>query len=98
MRVLRQKADHRGGMAEGQRGLQSFAGRGGHVETAIGVFASRERAEQAVGQLRRQGVPQQSVVYLTRSKIAAEPVGKELDAYVGGFVGGAAGMSAGVVA
>src|SRR6266487_6425440 len=85
-------------MAEDQRGLQSFAGRGGHVETAIGVFASRDRAEQAVGQLRRQGVPEQSLVFLTRSKNEAETVGKEFGAYVGGFVGGAAGMSAGVVA
>src|SRR2546427_6818412 len=71
---------------------------GGHVETAIGVFASRDRAEQAVGQLRRQGVPEQSLVFLTRSKNEAETVGKEFGAYVGGFVGGAAGMSAGVVA
>src|SRR6266568_4844610 len=85
-------------MAEDQRRLQSFAGRGGHVETAIGVFASRDRAEQAVGQLRRQGVPEQSLVFLTRSKNEAETVGKEFGAYVGGFVGGAAGMSAGVVA
>src|SRR5437870_12378821 len=85
-------------MAADQRGLQSFAGRGGHVETAIGVFASRDRAEQAVGQLRRQGVPEQSLVFLTRSKNEAETVGKEFGAYVGGFVGGAAGMSAGVVA
>src|SRR5205809_4610135 len=85
-------------MAEDQRGLQSFAGRGGHVETAIGVFASRDRAEQAVGQLRRQGVPEQSLVFLTRSKNEAETVGKEFGGYVGGFVGGAAGMSAGVVA
>src|SRR5437764_14734371 len=85
-------------MAADQRGLQSFAGRGGHVETAIGVFASRDRAEQAVGQLRRQGVPEQSLVFLTRSKNEAETVGKEVGAYVGGFVGGAAGMSAGVVA
>jgi len=68
------------------------------VETAIGVFASRDRAEQAVGQLRRQGVPEQSLVFLTRSKNEAETVGKEFGAYVGGFVGGAAGMSAGVVA
>src|SRR5207248_5992745 len=85
-------------MAADQRGLQSFAGRGGHVETAIGVFASRDRAEQAVGQLRRQGVPEQSLVFLTRSKNEAETVGKEFGAYVGGFAGGAAGMSAGVVA
>ena len=68
------------------------------METAIGVFASRDRAEQAVGQLRRQGVPEQSLVFLTRSKNEAETVGKEFGAYVGGFVGGAAGMSAGVVA
>src|SRR5207302_7182670 len=85
-------------MAEDQRGLQSFAGRGGHVETAIGVFASRERAEQAVRQLRRQCVPEQSLVFLTRSKNEAETVGKQFGATVGGFVGGAAGMSAGVVA
>src|SRR5438874_2978972 len=85
-------------MAADQRGLQSFAGRGGHVETAIGVFASRDRAEQAVGQLRRQGVPEQSLVFLTRSENEAKTVGKEFGAYVGGFTGGAAGMSAGVVA
>src|SRR5436853_6968859 len=85
-------------MAADQRGLQSFAGRGGHVETAIGVFASRDRAEQAVGQLRRQGVPEQSLDFLTRSKNEAETVGEEFGAYVGGFVAGAAGMSGGVVA
>jgi len=43
-------------------------------------------------------VPEQSLVFLTRSKNEAETVGKEFGAYVGGFVGGAAGMSAGVVA
>src|SRR5438046_9058461 len=84
-------------MAADQRGLQSFAGRGGHVETAIGVFASRDRAEQEVGQLRRKGVPEQSLVFLTRSKNEAETVGKVFGAYVGGFVGGAAGMYAGEV-
>ena len=68
------------------------------METAIGVFASRDRAEQAVRELRRQGVPEQSLVFLTRSENEAEIVAKEFGAYVGGFVGGAAGMSAGVVA
>ena len=68
------------------------------METAIGVFASRDHAEEAVRELRKHGVPQDSIVYLTRSRTEAETVSKEFGATVGGFVGGAAGMSAGVVA
>jgi anti-sigma B factor antagonist len=68
------------------------------METAIGVFASRDQAEEAVTELRQYGVPQDSIVYLTRSRTEAETVCKEFGATVGGFVGGAAGMSAGVVA
>jgi anti-sigma B factor antagonist len=68
------------------------------METAIGVFASRERAEEAVKNLLRQDVPKESIVYLTRSETEAKTVGKELGAYAGGFVGGAAGLSAGVAA
>jgi anti-sigma B factor antagonist len=68
------------------------------METAIGVFSSRDRAEEAVKELRRQGVPEPSVVYLTRSESEAKTIAKEFGATVGGFVGGAAGMSAGVVA
>jgi len=67
------------------------------METAIGVFAQRDRAEEAVKHLLEQGVPKDSIVYLTRSEREASSIGKELGAYVGGLMGGAAGMSAGVV-
>ena len=68
------------------------------VETAIGVFSSRERAEEAVQELLGKHVPQESIVYLTRSETEAKSVGKQLGATVGGFMGGAVGMSAGVAA
>jgi anti-sigma B factor antagonist len=68
------------------------------METAIGVFASRDRAEQAVRELKEKGVPEGSLNYLTRSESEAKTIAKEFGTYVGGFVGGAAGMSAGVVA
>src|SRR5271167_113317 len=68
------------------------------MDTAIGVFSSRDRAEEAMKELRQRGVPEQSVVFLTRSESEAKTVAKEFGAYVGGFAGGAAGMSAGVVA
>jgi anti-sigma B factor antagonist len=68
------------------------------VETAIGVFASRDRAEEAVKELRQHGVPEQSIVFLTRSENEAKTIAKEFGATLGGFVGGAAGMSGGVVA
>ncbi len=68
------------------------------METAIGVFASRDNAEGAVEELRKRGVPEQSIVFLTRSESDAKNIAKEFGAYVGGFVGGAAGMTTGVVA
>jgi len=68
------------------------------VETAIGVFAQRDRAEEAVKSLLEQHVPKDSIVYLTKSEAEAKSIGKELGAYAGGFVGGATGLSAGVAA
>ncbi|MGC2171522.1 MAG: STAS domain-containing protein [Candidatus Sulfotelmatobacter sp.] len=68
------------------------------METAIGVFASRDDAEKAVKQLLERGVPEESIVFLTRSESEAKNIAKELGAFVGGFVGGAAGMTTGVVA
>jgi anti-sigma B factor antagonist len=68
------------------------------METAIGVFVSRERAEEAVKSLIEQHVPEESIVYLTRSESEAQSVGRQLGAFAGGFVGGAAGLSAGVAA
>jgi anti-sigma B factor antagonist len=68
------------------------------METTIGVFAARERAEEAVKSLLGERVPQESIVYMTRSESEAKSIGKELGAYAGGFVGGVAGLSAGVAA
>jgi anti-sigma B factor antagonist len=68
------------------------------METAIGVFASRDSAEEGVKELLQRGVPESSLVFLTRSESEAKTVGKQLGAFTGGFVGGAAGMSAGVAA
>src|SRR6202171_1960806 len=67
------------------------------MESAIGVFASRDSAEEAVKEL-KQHVPEDSIVFLTRSENEAKRIGKELGTFVGGFTGGAAGMTAGVVA
>jgi anti-sigma B factor antagonist len=68
------------------------------METAIGVFTSRDHAETAVKELREKGVPESSIIFLTRSESEAKNLAKEFGAYVGGFVGGAAGMTTGVVA
>lgn len=68
------------------------------METAIGVFTSRDHAEGAVKELRERGVPEESIVFLTRSESDAKSLAREFGAYVGGFVGGAAGMTTGVVA
>jgi anti-sigma B factor antagonist len=67
-----------------------------HVETAIGVFDSRDRAEEALKDLLRQNVPRESIVFLTRSENEAATVAKELGAYAGDLVGGAflAGVAA----
>ncbi len=68
------------------------------METAIGAFSSREKAEEAVKELLERRVPEGSLVYFTRSESEAKTVGKQLGAYAGGMVGGATGMSAGVIA
>ena len=68
------------------------------METTIGVFSSRDRAEEAVRELIEQKVPKESIVFLSRSETDAKTVGKGFGATVGGFMGAATGMSAGVVA
>jgi anti-sigma B factor antagonist len=68
------------------------------METAIGVFKSRERAEEALKELLERKVPQESIAFLTTSETEAVSVAKEVGTYAGGFLGGAAGMTAGVVA
>jgi anti-sigma B factor antagonist len=68
------------------------------METAIGVFSSRERAGDAVQQLLQANVPEDSIVFLTRCETEAERTGKHVGATIGGFVGMATGMSAGITA
>ncbi len=68
------------------------------METAIGVFSARDHAEEAVRELRNQGVPDNSIIFLTRSESQAKTISTQFGTAVGGFVGGATGMSAGVVA
>jgi anti-sigma B factor antagonist len=68
------------------------------METVIGVFASRERAEECVKQLLGKHVPQDTIIFLTRSESEAMTLGKSLGAYAGGLVGGAAGLMSGLVA
>lgn len=68
------------------------------METAIGVFSSRERTEEAVRELLGSQVPEESIVFLTRSERESVTLGKHAGSTVGGFMGMATGMSAGVVA
>jgi anti-sigma B factor antagonist len=68
------------------------------METIIGVFPSRERAEESVKELLEKRVPQNAIVFLTRSESEAMYLGKTLGAFIGGFLGGGVGVSAGVVA
>ena len=65
------------------------------METAIGVFSSRDRAEEAVKELIARKVPKESIVFLSLSEADAKSVGQGFGATVGGFMGAATGMSAG---
>jgi anti-sigma B factor antagonist len=68
------------------------------METAVGIFDSRERAEQATMELLGKHIPQDCIVFLTRSETEARTLGKEIGTYAGGFAGGAVGMAAGTAA
>jgi hypothetical protein len=54
------------------------------MESAIGVFTSPEHAEEAGKELKRH-VPEDSIVFLTRSENEAKTVGKEFGWFVGGW-------------
>ena len=66
------------------------------METVIGVFASRDRAEEAA-KLLTHNVPKSSIVFLSRSENEAKTVAQELGAFVGGFTGGTVGMTTGPI-
>jgi anti-sigma B factor antagonist len=66
------------------------------VETAIGVFTSRDQAEKAFKELRERGVPEESIVFLIRSENEEIP-SRKTHLWLASF-GGAAGVASGVVA
>lgn len=68
------------------------------METSIGVFGSRDRAEEAIKELIQKKVPESEMVFLTSSENEATSMAKELGAYAGGFLGGTVGLSAAVAA
>ena len=66
------------------------------METAIGVFTSRDHAEKAYKELRERGVPEESIVFLIRSEDEETP-SRKTHLWLASF-GGAAGVASGVVA
>jgi anti-sigma B factor antagonist len=51
------------------------------METAVGVFATHERAEEAIRRLLEHGIPEDRILYLTRSENDARKVGRQLGAH-----------------
>jgi anti-sigma B factor antagonist len=68
------------------------------METAVGIFDSRERADQAMKELLSEHIPQDCIIFLTRSETEAHTLGKEIGTYAGGLAGGTVGMAAGTAA
>lgn len=63
----------------------------------MGVFTSRDRAEQSLKALLEHGVPESEIVFLSRSESEAVALGKEIGGTAGGLAGGAVGLGAGMV-
>jgi anti-sigma B factor antagonist len=68
------------------------------LETAIGVFASRDRAAEAFRELLAAKVPHESIVFLTRSEAEAKTVEKELSSAAKGFMGLSTGIAIALLA
>lgn len=66
------------------------------MHTAIGVFGTRDKAEEAFHLLLERHVPPNSIVFLSLARGQEATGGKELGATVGGFLGVAGGITAGV--
>jgi hypothetical protein len=74
------------------------------MHTIVGIFRTRAAADQALNGVLKNGVPQQSIIFLTgdqaQAEIASVPttdaepdgMGKTLGSYVGGIVGAGAGL------
>ena len=68
------------------------------METIIGVFSSRDRAEGAVEALIKAKVPEEAIVFLSRSEAETKSVARQFGATLGGLMGMATGASARVLA
>jgi len=68
------------------------------METAIGVFPTREEAEEALKSLLEHEVPHESVVYLTRSENDATSMGKQFGTSAGDVANGTVDESEGIAA
>ena len=66
------------------------------MHTAIGVFASRNEAEEAYKLLVERHVPPREIVYLTPTDNQATTTSKKISSAVGGVLGAAGGMTAGI--
>src|SRR2546421_10371097 len=74
------------------------------MDTIVGIFRSRVAADQALNGLLENGVPQESIIFLTQDQSQAEiatvhttdaepdGMGKTLGSYVGGIMGAGAGL------
>ena len=67
------------------------------MEPVIGIFASRNSAEYAVGELLKRDVPRQAVDVLTVAEEQHRVVGEQMGAYIGVLAGVGVGMSLGVI-
>jgi len=74
------------------------------MQTIVGIFRTRAAADQALNGLLKNGVPDQSIIFLTgdqpQAQVSSVPttdaepdgMGKTLGSYVGGIVGAGAGL------
>jgi anti-sigma B factor antagonist len=63
------------------------------METAVGVFTARAHAEEAIKSLLDHHVPEERIVFLTRSESEAKSIGKQLGAHVRGLDEGVSKIS-----
>ena len=66
------------------------------MQTTVGVFAARERAEEAVRRLLEHHVPEERILYLTRTETDAKSVSRQFGIHASGLLEDAAPASASV--
>jgi anti-sigma B factor antagonist len=66
------------------------------MQTTVGVFAARERAEEAVRRLLEHRVPEERILYLTRSETEAKSISRQFGIHASGLLEDATHMPASV--